>query len=183
MLPFVKRTLLVQRIGITLFFVWHAVAIGVLGISYTISDFHTDIVRKYANTYIFWYARTIGQTQHNWGFFAQVPNASIRFSIEEQTEEYWIRIDEISQVNPPYIGNHNQFNFLRSLADLQDNEAQLTRWLQHYCADNTLSDTTIRLNKRFAELPKEAEITPYTWRTWQPKWMSTPLQTYHCPHL
>ena len=139
-------------------------------------------VQQYVYAYGNWYLNGIQQVQHNWGFFGFVPNAIIRFTFDKKVDDMWIPIKEYTQIQSPYFGHHNQFNFFRGMVEDEKNYSEhINRWLLYFCADENIRDTDIQLSKKYAFFPKEEVITSTTWRNWKPYWQSMPVTTIHCP--
>lgn len=133
-----------------------------------------------------WYHQAIDQDQQNWGFFSFVPHDTVRvsFATWNEKEAKFEEFDEYKLTEPPYVGRHNMFNFVRGLADYDDRYNEIrNRYLQWYCQKEGIADQTIYLRKKYAALPQEELMQYYDWNTYKPEWKYKPITEVHCPPL
>lgn len=171
----------IWKTAIGIFFFWHAFVIGVAGIGNTMK---ADIaVKMRQNIYykVDWYTDLIAQNRQNWGFFSFVPSSLIRFTFEEWDGENWIVLHEYKLPDKPYIGRHNEFNFLRSIARKKDEyKHERVEYIKRFCKKNNITDTKVYLRKKYAALPTIEDIPDFTWKGWEPEWKKFTMSFAEC---
>lgn len=166
---------------IGLFFCWHAFVIGVAGIGNTMKADIAVSMRKNIYYKVDWYTNLIAQDRQNWGFFSFVPSSLIRFTFEEWNGVDWNVLYEYKLPDKPYIGRHNQFNFLRSISRTKDtNEYERIEYIKRFCKEHNITDTKVYLRKKYATLPTIEDIPNFTWKNWEPEWQKFTMSSAEC---
>ena len=173
-----------KRVLITVFFAWHGFVILVGGVGNTMDEAYAKPIREQLFYRVDWYTKLLGQNQQNWGFFSFVPNALVRFTFEtyDRTTEQWTVLHEYKLPDAPYIGRHNEFNFLRTLAQEKGkHDNALRRYTQQrFCVQHGIKEQTVYLRKKYAYIPKPGEMDDFSWHTWEPDWQKFTMNEVQC---